>query len=77
MNKAVCFGEWQWCLLPAMEQEQIKKAYLPECIGGAEVNVAQALAQWNIRVKYCTALPDDQLENKLFIMLHKGLLMYP
>jgi 2-dehydro-3-deoxygluconokinase len=34
---------------------------MPVFIGGAELNVATALARWDIPVAYCTAVPDHYL----------------
>lgn len=38
---------------------------MPFHIGGAELNVATALAKWNIPVSYITALPDNYLSDQL------------
>ena len=40
-------------------------------IGGAELNVAAALANWKIPVKYCTALPDNYLSKEICEELEK------
>ena len=34
-------------------------------VGGAELNVAAALANWNVPVKYCTALPGHYLSKEI------------
>lgn len=38
---------------------------MPVYIGGAELNVATALAKWNIPVGYVTALPDNYLSKEI------------
>ncbi len=43
-------------------------------IGGAEANVATALAGWNIPVKYCTVLPDNFMSRHVLHYLeYKGI----
>jgi 2-dehydro-3-deoxygluconokinase len=59
MGKVVCFGELLLRLPPANAGEWLRTNQMPVFIGGAELNVATALATWNIPVKYCTALPDN------------------
>jgi 2-dehydro-3-deoxygluconokinase len=34
---------------------------MPVFVGGAELNVANALANWNIPVRYSTIMPENQL----------------
>jgi len=57
MKKVLCFGELLLRLPPANRGMWLKDNQMPVFIGGAELNVATALAKWNIPVKYCTALP--------------------
>jgi 2-dehydro-3-deoxygluconokinase len=61
MNKIICFGELLLHFSPAINGGWIKEASMPVCLGGAELNVARALALWKLPVKYCTALPDNYL----------------
>ncbi len=43
-------------------------------VGGAEANVATALAGWNVPVKYCTALPDNFMSRHMMHYLeYKGI----
>ena len=65
MNKVLCFGELLLRMSPVLDQEWIKTGVMPVFTGGAELNVAQALAKWNIPVKYCTALPDHYLAKEI------------
>lgn len=59
MNKVCCFGEILMRVSPP--ESWINKNQLNVYIGGAEGNVAAALANWNIPVKYCTAMPDNYI----------------
>ena len=59
MKKVLCFGELLLRMPPANGGEWLRVNQMPVFVGGAELNVATALATWNIPVKYCTALPDN------------------
>jgi len=59
MKKVLCFGELLLRLPPANAGEWLRQNTMPVFVGGAELNVATALAKWEIPVKYCTALPDN------------------
>lgn len=59
MKKVCCFGELLLRLPPANGGEWLRHNQLPVFVGGAELNVATALAAWDVPVKYCTALPDN------------------
>lgn len=65
MQKVFCFGELLLRLSPATSGQWIEEAAMPVYIGGAELNVAQALAHWNIPVKYSTALPGHHLSKEI------------
>jgi len=58
-KKVFCFGELLLRFSPALQQEWIKKNAMPVFVGGAELNVAKALSNWKVPVKYVTALPDN------------------
>lgn len=58
MKKIFCFGELLLRISPATNAELAERPMLVY-VGGAEANVATALAGWNTPVKYCTALPDN------------------
>lgn len=58
-KKVFCFGELLLRFSPALQQEWIKKNAMPVFVGGAELNVAKALSNWKVPVKYLTALPDN------------------
>ncbi|HEY4156323.1 MAG TPA: sugar kinase [Puia sp.] len=61
MGKTLCFGELLLRLSPAPQGEWLKTRTMPVFLGGAELNVASALGNWNQPVSYCTALPDNFL----------------
>ncbi len=53
----LCFGELLLRISPSSDEEEKHPMLL--YVGGAEANVATALAGWNIPVKYMTRLPDN------------------
>ncbi len=57
-KKVLCFGELLLRISPAVNEQSEKQPVLVY-VGGAEVNVATALAGWDVPVKYCTVLPDN------------------
>jgi len=71
MTKSVlCFGELLMRLVIDSEGEWLSKNELKTYIGGAEYNVASALALWGIPVSYCSALPDNYLTEQLISMMN-------
>ena len=62
-GSVMCFGEILLRMSPVLNREWIHNASMPVYIGGAELNVASALAKWNVPVKYCTAMPDNYLSH--------------
>ncbi|HEY0678321.1 MAG TPA: sugar kinase [Chitinophagaceae bacterium] len=65
MAKVLCFGELLLRLSPDTEGGWIRSNQMPVHIGGAELNVATALARWNQPSAYCTAIPDNYLSRQL------------
>lgn len=65
MNKVFCFGELLLRISPALNGEWINQSSMAVYIGGAELNVANALAKWNIPAKYCSAIPDHYLSREI------------
>jgi 2-dehydro-3-deoxygluconokinase len=65
MKKVLTFGEALLRLSPQPGGEWIKRNSLPVFIGGAELNVAIALAKFDLPVFYCTTLPDNYLSKEL------------
>ncbi len=58
-KKVLCFGELLLRISPALIEDVNEKQPMQLYVGGAEANVATALAAWNVPVKYCTVLPDN------------------
>lgn len=69
MKKVFCFGELLLRFSPALQQEWIRTQSMPVHIGGAELNVAKALAKWNIPVGYCTSIPDNYISAEILASL--------
>ncbi len=61
MSKVLCFGELLLRLSPELNGEWIRQNSMPVFVGGAELNVATALAKWDVPASYFTALPDSYL----------------
>ena len=62
-EKVCCFGEALLRFSPG--NAFLKDALMPAFLGGAELNVATALAAWDTSVKYITALPDNYLTEEI------------
>jgi 2-dehydro-3-deoxygluconokinase len=71
MKKVCCFGELLLRMSPALGGAWIHESMMPVYVGGAELNVANALAKWDLPVKYCTALPDNYLSRDICSDLEK------
>ncbi|PBQ31360.1 carbohydrate kinase [Sphingobacteriaceae bacterium] len=67
----LCFGELLLRMSPRINGEWINDNTIPTYVGGAELNVATALAKWKIPSKYFTALPDHALSHELINYLKK------
>lgn len=63
--KVFCFGEILLRMSPSLNGKWIHQASMPVYVGGAELNVAHALAKWNVPVKYGTAMPDNYLSREI------------
>ena len=74
-NKPVfCFGELLLRMSPLPSAQWIHEACMPVYIGGAELNVAAALAAWQMPVQYSTALPGNALSNDVcHVLSAKGI----
>jgi 2-dehydro-3-deoxygluconokinase len=71
MKKTLCFGELLLRLSPSSGGDWLQTNAVPAFVGGAEANVATALALWDQPVAYCTALPDNFLSKQLAGYLQK------
>jgi 2-dehydro-3-deoxygluconokinase len=64
-KKVLSFGELLLRICPDVEGDWLEENSLPFYVGGAEANVATALALWGIPSAYLTALPDNMLARQL------------
>lgn len=60
-GKVLSFGELLLRICPDIEQDWIEQHQLPFYIGGAELNVATALALWNVPSSYLSAIPQNAI----------------
>lgn len=68
------FGELLLRICPDADGEWLNNNLLPFYVGGAELNVATALAIWGLPSKYFTALPDNGLSAQIKKLLqNKGI----
>ena len=58
-------------LSPALEGAWLLQNNMPVFIGGAELNVATALAKWEAPVGYCTAMPQHYLSAEIIAYLQQ------
>ncbi len=73
-KKILAFGELLLRISPASHEDAAGKHPMLLYMGGAELNVATALAGWNVPVKYCTILPDNFMSRHVINYLeYKGI----
>lgn len=73
-SKVLCFGELLLRISPASYSDVTEKQPMLLYVGGAEANVATALAGWQVPVKYCTVLPDNFMSRHMLHYLeYKGI----
>jgi 2-dehydro-3-deoxygluconokinase len=65
MSKVLTFGELLLRFCPDAAGAWLSNNDLPFYVGGAELNVATALALWKIPTAYLTALPDNQMSAQI------------
>ena len=70
-GKILSFGELLLRITPDAGGEWLKQNSLPFYVGGAELNVATALALWGLPSKYFTALPDNGLSAQIIKYLNE------
>jgi 2-dehydro-3-deoxygluconokinase len=69
MKKVLSFGDILLRLSPDTKGKWISEHAMPVYIGGAELNVANALAKWQVPVAYCSAAPDNYLTSTILKQL--------
>ena len=73
MKKVLCFGELLLRISPAVDDD-ITENPMELYVGGAEANMATALAGWEVPVKYSTVLPDNFMSRHVIQYLeHQGI----
>ncbi len=72
MKKVLSFGDILLRLSPDTQGKWISDHAMPVYIGGAELNVANALARWNVPVAYCSAAPDNYLTSAILHQLREN-----
>lgn len=65
MKKILTFGEILLRMSPKLGGDWISERNMPTFIGGAELNVATALASWHIPASFMTAMPNNALTNDI------------
>ncbi len=65
MGKVLSFGELLLRICPDTDGEWLAENKLPFYVGGAELNVATALALWKVPSAYFTALPENFMSGQL------------
>lgn len=65
MKKVFCFGELLLRFSPNLQRQWIDEHQMPVFVGGAELNVAKALAAWETPVKYVSVLPDNYISKEI------------
>jgi 2-dehydro-3-deoxygluconokinase len=71
MGKILSFGELLLRICPDTEGNWLQENSLPFYVGGAELNVATALALWDLPSAYLTALPENMLSEQILDYLQK------
>lgn len=65
MKKVFCFGELLLRFSPNLQRQWIDEHQMPVFVGGAELNVAKALAAWETPVKYVSVLPENYISKEI------------
>ena len=71
IHKVFCFGEILLHYAPPLGTNYIDIHQMPFYLGGAELNVASALAKWDMPVKFGTAMPSHFLTDTIIGYLEK------
>lgn len=71
MSKVLSFGELLLRICPDTDAQWLAENKLPFYVGGAELNVASALALWQVPSAYFTALPQNFMAEQLLGYMDK------
>ncbi|MCX2494275.1 sugar kinase [Pedobacter sp. PF22-3] len=69
-KKVLSFGEILLRICPDMDGVWLNENKLPFYVGGAELNVATALALWNVPSAYLSAVPDNSVTREIIDYLN-------
>lgn len=64
-EKVLSFGEILLRICPDLDGQWLQEHQLPFYVGGAELNVASALALWNVPSAYLSAMPDNAITSQI------------
>src|SRR4051794_16729336 len=64
-GKVLSFGELLLRICPDVNGEWLQQNHLPFYVGGAEANVATALALWDLPSAYLSAAPDNLFSQQI------------
>lgn len=64
-GKVLCFGELLFRIGLDAEGNWLNNNHVPFYMGGAELNVATALALWGMPAKYITSLPNNHMSSQI------------
>ncbi|WP_183557766.1 PfkB family carbohydrate kinase [Mucilaginibacter sp. SP1R1] len=70
-GKILSFGELLLCIMPDLNGHRVEQNNLPRLTGGAELNVASALALWALPSTFLTALPPNGISEQIISYLNK------
>jgi len=68
-GRVLSFGELLLRICPDVNSNWLQKNNLPVFVGGAEANVARALALWDVPTAYLTAVPDNLMARQVVAFL--------
>jgi 2-dehydro-3-deoxygluconokinase len=71
MNVILCFGEILLRFSPDVYGNWLANNNVTLFVGGAEANVAAALAKWEMPVQYCSAFPENYLSQQMIEYLQQ------
>jgi len=71
-GKVLSFGEILLRICPDTNGEWLQENSLPFYVGGAEGNVATALALWNVPSAYMSAMPDNMMAKQIAAYLESN-----
>ncbi|MCZ4223874.1 sugar kinase [Pedobacter rhodius] len=70
-KKVLSFGEILLRICPDMDGQWLQENKLPFYVGGAELNVATALALWDVPSSYLSAMPQNSVTEEIAGYLNK------